>query len=169
MFTQESLNIISVNFFSIVFSLLNLVIIFLIATFLLYKPVKKMLNERQKTIDSAYQRASDAENEANEHKEAYENKLKDAKNEANNIISSAVSTAQAREKEILADAKDEGERIVTQARQSAELEIKKAEETIKNEIVDVSFELTEKLLSREINEKDHESLIDSFINEIGEE
>ena len=169
MFTQESLNIISVNFFSIVFSLLNLVIIFLIATFLLYKPVKKMLNERQKTIDSAYQRASDAENEANEHKEAYENKLKDAKNEANNIISSAVSTATAREKEILADAKDEGERIVMQARQSAELEIKKAEETIKNEIVDVSFELTEKLLSREINEKDHESLIDSFINEIGEE
>ena len=73
MFTQESLNIISVNFFSIVFSLLNLVIIFLIAMFLLYKPVKKMLNERQKTIDSAYQRASDAENEANEHKEAYEN------------------------------------------------------------------------------------------------
>ena len=144
-------------------------LVFLIAMFLLYKPVKKMLNERQKTIDSAYQRASDAENEANEHKEAYENKLKDAKNEANNIISSAVSTAKAREKEILADAKDEGERIVTQARQSAELEIKKAEETIKNEIVDVSFELTQKLLSREINEKDHESLIDSFINEIGEE
>ena len=169
MFTEESLNIISVNFFAILFSLLNLVIIFLIAKFLLYKPVKKMLNDRQKTIDDAYQRASQAENEANEHKESYENKLKDAKDEANNIINSAVSTAKAREKEIVASAKDEGERIVMQARQSAELEIKKAEETIKDEIVDVSFELTEKLLAREINEKDHESLIDSFINEIGEE
>ena len=54
MFTQESLNIISVNFFSILFSLLNLVIIFLIAKFLLYKPVKKMLEGRQKTIEDGY-------------------------------------------------------------------------------------------------------------------
>ncbi len=169
MFTEESLNIISVNFFAILFSLLNLVIIFLIAKFLLYKPVKKMLQNRQKTIDDAYKRAADAESEANEHKEAYENKLKDAKEEASNIISGAVTTAKAREKEILADAKSEGERIVAQAKESAELEIKKAEETIKEEIVGVSFELTEKLLEREISEKDHESLIDSFINEIGEE
>ena len=63
MFTQESLNIISVNFFSILFSLLNLVIIFLIAKFLLYKPVKKMLQNRQKTIEDGYKRAEDAENE----------------------------------------------------------------------------------------------------------
>lgn len=169
MFTEESLNIISVNFFAILFSLLNLVIIFLIAKFLLYKPVKKMLESRQKTIEDSYQRASDAEKEANEHKEAYESKLQDAKNEANNIISSAVVTAKAREKEILAGAKDESERIITQAQISAELEIKKAEQTIKEEIVGVSVELTEKLLEREINEKDHDALIDSFINEIGEE
>ena len=169
MFTEESLNIISVNFFAILFSLLNLVIIFLIAKFLLYKPVKKMLQNRQKTIDDAYQRASDAENEANAHKESYESKLKDAKSEADSIIGNAVMTAKAREKEILADAKSEGERIVAQAKESAELEIKKAEETIKDEIIGVSFELTEKLLEREINEKDHESLIDSFINQIGEE
>ena len=169
MFTEESLNIISVNFFSILFSLLNLVIIFLIAKFLLYKPVKKMLQNRQKTIDDSYQRAADAESEANARKEAYESKLKDAKDEANNIISGAVVTAKAREKEILADAKGESERIVAQAKESAALEMKKAEQTIKGEIVDVSFELAEKLLEREINEKDHESLIDSFINEIGEE
>lgn len=169
MFTEESLNIISVNFFSILFSLLNLVIIFLIAKFLLYKPVKKMLQNRQKTIDESYQRARDAENEANAHKEAYEEKLESAKNEANNIISGAVITAKAREKEILAGAKNEGERIVAQAKESAELEIKKAEKTIKDEIVDVSLTLTEKLLEREINEKDHDNLIDSFIDEIGEE
>lgn len=169
MFTEESLNIISVNFFAILFSLLNLVIIFLIAKFLLYKPVKKMLQSRQKTIDDAYKRASDAEDEANEHKTAYENKLQNAKNEANDIISGAVSVAKAREKEILAGAKTEGERIVAQAKESAELEMKKAEKTIKDEIIGVSFELTEKLLDREIKEKDHESLIDSFINEIGEE
>ena len=58
---------------------------------------------------------------------------------------------------------------MAQAKESAELEIKKAEKTIKDEIVDVSYALTEKLLEREINEKDHDNLIDSFIDEIGEE
>lgn len=169
MFTQESLNIISVNFFSILFSLLNLVIIFLIAKFLLYKPVKKMLQNRQKTIEDGYKRAEDAENEAKEHKEAYEKKLEGAKDEANDIISSAVATANARGKEIIDSAKEESQHIVNQARENAELEIKRAEATIKGEIVDVSTKLTEKLLEREINEKDHSDLIDSFIDEIGEE
>ncbi len=169
MFTEESLNIISVNFFSILFSLLNLVIIFLIAKFLLYKPVKKMLQNRQKTIEDSYKRAEDAENEALEHKEAYEKRLEEAKGEANDIINSAVVTAQAREKEIISSAKEESLHIIAQAKENAELEMKKAEATIKGEIVDVSTKLTEKLLEREINEKDHSDLIDSFIDEIGEE
>ena len=169
MFTHESLNIISVNFFSILFSLLNLVIIFLIAKFLLYKPVKKMLQNRQKTIEDSYKRAEDAENEAKEHKAAYEKKLESAKDEANDIINSAVVTANARGKEIIDSAKEESQHIVNQAKENAELEIKRAEATIKGEIVDVSTKLTEKLLEREINEKDHSDLIDSFIDEIGEE
>jgi F-type H+-transporting ATPase subunit b len=169
MFTKEALNIISVNFFSILFSLLNLVIIFLIAKFLLYKPVKKMLQNRQKTIEDSYKRAEDAENEAEEHKEAYEKKLESAKDEANDIINSAVVTANARGKEIIDSAKEESQHIVNQAKENAELEIKRAEATIKGEIVDVSTKLAEKLLEREINEKDHSDLIDSFIDEIGEE
>ena len=116
----------------------NVVIIFLIAKFLLYKPVKKMLQNRQKTIEDGYKRAEDAENEAKEHKEAYEKKLEGAKDEANDIISSAVATANARGKEIIDSAKEESQHIVNQARENAELEIKRAEATIKGEIVDVS-------------------------------
>jgi F-type H+-transporting ATPase subunit b len=169
MFTQESLNIISVNFFSILFSLLNLVIIFLIAKFLLYKPVKKMLENRQKTIEDGYERASEAEAKANESRIAYEKKLEGAKGEADEIIADAVATAKARGHEIIEDSRKEGEQILKQAKENAELEIKRAEETIKDEIVDVSTALTRKLLEREINEKDHKDLIDSFIDEIGEE
>ena len=169
MFTQESLNIISVNFFSILFSLLNLVIIFLIAKFLLYKPVKKMLEGRQKTIEDGYKKADEAQKVADENKAMYEKKLEGAKDEADEIISSAVLTAKARGHEIVEDAKAEGAQILKQAKENAELEIKRAEETIKDEIVDVSTALTKKLLEREINENDHKDLIDSFIDEIGEE
>ena len=57
----QTLDVISINLWNIVFSLLNLAILFLLAKFLFYKPVKKMLADRQKTIDDSYQRAQDAE------------------------------------------------------------------------------------------------------------
>ena len=50
-----------------------------------------------------------------------------------------------------------------------ELEKKKAQATIRDEIIDVSTMLTEKMLSREINEEDHRELISSFIDGIGED
>ena len=165
----QSLGVISVNFWSILFSLLNLVILFLLARFLFYKPVKKMLTDRQATIDGNYERAKEAEDLAEAHKAEYEKKLESAKDEADDIIKDAVVTAKAREKEIIASAKVESEHIVNQARENAELEIKKAQEVIKDEIVDVSTKLTEKLLEREINIDSNKDIVDSFIDEIGEE
>ena len=41
-------------------------------------------------------------------------------------------------------------------------------DTIKDEIVEVSTLLSEKILKREISAEDHQTLIDDFINGIGE-
>ena len=70
--------------------------------------------------------------------------------------------------EIIAEAKNDAEGIISRAKESAELELKKAEQGMKEEIVKVGTLLAEKMLEREINENDHKDLIDSFIEEIGE-
>ena len=56
--------------------------------------------------------------------------------------------------------------IRAQAEADAQLERKKAEEDIRREIADVSAQLTEKLLEREIRPEDHRELIDSFLQEL---
>ena len=66
------------------------------------------------------------------------------------------------------EARAEADTIIRQAKAEAELEKKKAESEIKEHIVDVSLVLAGKLVEREINEKDHHSIIDSFIDEFGE-
>ena len=58
--------------------------------------------------------------------------------------------------------------IRRQAEEDAKLELKKAEQTIKEEIVNVGTLLAGKVLEREMNEQDHKKLIDSLIDEIGE-
>ena len=66
----------------------------------------------------------------------------------------------------MAEARDRASEIRRQAEADAQLERRKAEDEMKREIADVSTRLTGKLLQREINEEDHRSLIDSFLNDL---
>lgn len=165
---MQSLDVISINLWDILVSLANLVILFLLVKKFLYKPVKKMLETRQATIEGDYAKANEAKEQALADKAAYEEKLSEAKAEADGVIQSAVSIAKARENEILAEAKEKADAILRKANDDAALELKKAEKSIKDEIVVVSTLLAEKLLERELNEKDNKELVNSFIAEIGE-
>ena len=166
---MQSLPIISINLWEMLFALLNLLILYLLVKKFLYKPIKKMLAERQATIDTEYQEAKEAKEKALSDKQTYEEKLSGAEAQADSLIQSAVMTAQKREQEILAEAKDQADGIRRQAEADAKLELKKAEQTIKEEIISVGTMLAGKVLEREMNEKDHQKLIDSLIDEIGGE
>ena len=166
---MQSLPIISINLWEMLFALLNLLILFLLVKKFLYQPVKKMLAERQATIDNEYQEAEEAKRKALSDKQAYEEKLFCAEAQADSLIQSAVQTAQIREQQIIAEAKEKADGIRRQAEEDAKLELRKAEQTIKEEIVSVSTMLAGKVLEREMNEEDHKKLIDSLIDERGGE
>lgn len=165
---MQTLDVISVNLWQIIISLLNLLLLFLIIKFFLFKPVKKMLAKRQALLDEQYVLAEKAKKDADENKELWKQKLDNAKEEADRVINEATETAQSRGDKIIKEAENKADGIINRAKVEAELELKKAEEEIKNEIVDVSAALTEKMLGREINEQDHRTLIDSFIGKLGE-
>lgn len=165
---MQSLDIISVNLWQMLVSLANLVLLFWLVKKFLYKPVKKMLETRQKTIEDDYAAASTAKEQALRDQEAYSEQLLGAKREADTLIKNAVELANNREREILAEAKTKADGIRRQAENDAALERKKAEEGIKREIVEVSTLLTEKLLEREVSAEDHHRFVDSFIESIGD-
>ncbi len=165
---MQTLDVISINLWDVLISLANLLILFLLVKKFLYKPVKKMLEARQNEIDKNYLDSENAKLDAESAKESYEKKLSDARSEADSLIQSAVNSAHNREEEIIAEAKSEASGIISRAKADAELEVKKAEQGMKEEIVKVGTLLAEKMLEREISEKDHKDLIDSFIEEIGE-
>jgi len=75
---MQSLDVISINFWNILISLLNLVILFLILKKFLFKPVKNMLASRQQEVDNMYNLAQTANEEANANKKNWEEKMKDA-------------------------------------------------------------------------------------------
>ena len=165
---MQSLDVISVNIWQILVSLINLVILFLIVKKFLYKPVKNMLKARQNTIENDYNEAKLAKEEAQKSQIEYEQKLSTATKQADRVIKSAVEIAKSRENDIIADAKLKADSIVKKAQNDAILERQKYEEDIKREIADVSSVLAQKVLEREIADEDHKKFIDSFLENIGE-
>ena len=166
---MQSLEVISINLWQILISLANLVILFLIVKKFLFKPVKKVLAQRQDLMDAQYSAAQEAQAQALADKDAWEHKMQSAKAEADAIMKDAASKAQIRGDRIVSDAREKADGIIRQAQTAAELERKKAEDGIKKEIVDVSAVLAEKMLGREINAQDHREMIDSFIEGLGED
>ncbi len=165
---SDFLDVISVNIWQIIISLCNLVILFLILKHFLFKPVNKVLDDRQKAIDTDYYDAKAALENAKKTENEWNGKIKAADEKANEIIGSAADAAKIRAEEITAEAKKQADNIVARAKSEMELEKRKSEESLKQQISEVSTAVAGKILSRELNENDQRKLIDSFIDEIGE-
>ncbi len=166
---MQTLEIITVNLWQILISVANLVLIFLIMKKFLWKPVKKVMDERQAAVDEQYAAAERDKAVAAADRQTWEEQLQGAKAKAETILQDATTAANRRGAQIVADAEDKADRIVRQAKAEAELEKQKAENEVKQEIVDVSALLAEKMLGREINATDHHALINTFIDGIDTE
>ena len=124
---MQSLSIISVNIWQVLISFANLAILTWIMKKLLFKPVKKILDARKESIDSAYARAGEAEAQAEEHRKDYAAALAAAKQTTDQMISDAAREAERRGNEIENEARDRAQEIRRQAEADALLEKKKAE------------------------------------------
>ncbi|MBQ8136676.1 MAG: F0F1 ATP synthase subunit B [Clostridia bacterium] len=162
-------NIISINIWQIVISLANLVILYLILKRFLFKPVQKVLKDRQSAIDDRYAKADEAVRDAENSKAAWQVKMDHADEEARALVKRAADNAERSSDAVLQEAQQRAHSIVNQAQEEARLERRKAEEGIRGEIAGLSTELASRLLGREVNDADHRGLIDDFINELGEQ
>lgn len=134
----------------------------------LFKPVQAIMQKRQDEVNKIYDTANDAQASANEAKEKYEALLSSAKVEAAELVRSATATAQKRGDAIVREAKDEAASIREKANSDIAREKKKALNDIKNDISGIAMSIAEKVVEKEINEKDQEAIIASFIDNIGE-
>jgi len=159
---------IGVNFWTALFVLLNTLAVFFVAKKFLFVPVKNMIDERQKEIDSLYDEANAAKDEALKLQTEYEEKLKASQDESERIVKEAMVRGQSREEEIVRAAKKEASAIMEKAEADIAQEKKKAMNDAKDEISEIAIAIAEKVIDRELNAEDHQKLVDSFIDSLGE-
>lgn len=165
---MPTLEILSINIWTILISLANLLIIFLILKKLLWKPVQNAMDQRKAMVDKQFSDAAEAEAQAEADKAAWAAKLATADEEAAARIADADETARRHGERVVADAKEKARGIIRQAEAEAQLEREKATAAMRDEIADLSAALAEKMLEREINADDHRAMIASFLDEVGD-
>ena len=146
----------------------NLMIQLVIFKKLLLNPVKKVIAERKAKADSQIADAEKLRTEAEAMKAEYEQNLQNARTEANQIVAAAQKTAAARSEELLGEARAQAAALKQKAEADIAQERKKAVNEVKDEIGGIAMEIASKVVEREIKEADHKDLIDEFIKNVGE-
>ena len=147
---------------------INIFILFIILSYVLFNPVRKVLQDRKNKIASDINEAEDYKKEADKLKVDYENKLKDIDLEAKTILSDARKKALDNENAIINDAKLKSESIITQAKNQADLESQRIRNEVKDEIINTSTLLASKILEEEIDESKASKYIDEAIDEVSD-
>ncbi|MEG2038867.1 MAG: F0F1 ATP synthase subunit B, partial [Oscillospiraceae bacterium] len=135
---------------------------------LLFKPVKNIIDKRQQEVSDIYKIANDTKSQAETMRADYEKKLTETKKEASEIIKAATQKAQVRSTEIVEEAQGKAADIIVKADVAIEREKKNAINSLKNEVSGIAISIAEKVIEKDINEKDHEALIEKFIDTVGD-
>ena len=160
---------VGVDFWTALFTLLNTLTIYFVAKKFLFKPVMKMIRDRQEEIDGMYASADKTCSDAEAMADEYRQKLSAATETSERMVKEAVERGQRREEEIIRSANEEAYAIRQKASADIAQEKKKAINDAKDEISEMAMAIAEKVVGRTLNEADQASLVDHFIEELGEQ
>ncbi len=145
---------------------LAFVVLLVVVFYFAYKPVKKLIQKRAQYVDDKLRNAEKSEVEAQNKAQEAELNLKKSHQEAMLIVEQAKADAENERVRIKEKAKEEADQEVLRAKEEIKQEIEKSKDEIHSQIVDVAFDASKKVLSREVNQKDNEKLINEFIDDL---
>lgn len=147
---------------------ISVLVLFTLLSYLLFNPVRKMLEERRQRVVDEQLTAKKEKEDAIAYKAEYEQRLKNVDKEAQEILSDARKKALKNENQIIAEAKEEAARIIERANSQIELEKKRVADDMKKEMISVASVMAGKIVSASIDMDKQESLIEETLKEMGD-
>ncbi|MDR1899894.1 MAG: F0F1 ATP synthase subunit B [Treponema sp.] len=157
----------SLSLSTFLITLVNIGVLFFVLRAILFKPVTKFMEERSKKVADSLIQAEKDRNQAKLLLEQYENRLKNAGGEAEDIIRGAGERARQQADRIVAEAKAEAERLLRNARGQIESEGQAAMEQFRAEAAGLVLAAAAKLLRRELSREDSRLQAELLLRELG--
>ena len=154
------------GYWDFLIQLIAFVLLILIVFFLGYKPVKKMLKARRDAIDKMIEDAKEDQATAHKAALAVDQTIAEGKEEAARIVAEAKAQAEFQARQIIDAANAEAMAKRQRADEDIEAAKRASIESTRKEMVDVAMLASAKLLGREVNDKDNERLVRSFVEDV---
>lgn len=143
------------------------IILLLILTKFAWKPINKMINARNQSIEDALNLAEKAREEMKELQAGNERIMAEARLERDKMMKEAREIKE----QLISEAKSEALKEVDKVKKAASMEIAAqkaaAMEEIRNQVLDLSVLVAEKVIRREIKSKsENEALVDDILKDI---
>jgi F-type H+-transporting ATPase subunit b len=142
-----------------------LVLLTLLAKFA-WRPLLQALDARQETIRKALDDAAQAKVELEKLQRESAQIIREARVEAEHVISRSRSDAERLKEELRQKAKAEAEGIIRNAERQIQLETARAIQQLRHEAIDLSVTLASKLLQRNLSAADNERLIEEALKQM---
>src|SRR5213078_3580532 len=124
--------------------------------------LEKRANAIRDSIDAAEKQRADADRLLGEYRE----RLKEAREQADDIVARARKAAEAAEAEAATAGREKREELVSAARRDIEIETRRSLEQIRKEVADLTVLATEKITRKTLDADDHKRLIDEALSEV---
>ena len=149
---------------NLIFSIITVLVLILILKHFFFEKVKKFMDERKAKVEEQFQKAEEAENQAREKLDEYNEILAGAEKEKRVIIADAMENAKIQANSVLDEARKEAADIREKSRLQIEREKMAARKEIHNEVGDLAVQLAEKILESELDDDAQASVIDEIIS-----
>lgn len=153
----------------LVFTIINLIVLYLLLRKFLVKPVLGIMEKRKDMIASQLADAAAKEEEAGRMKQQYEQTLAASRQESEKIVEQARKEAKAEYTRILQEADGQAGQILDNARRSVEAQREKTLREMKSQIAALAMEAAEKITRDSADASRDSAVYDGFIAETGDE
>ena len=146
----------------LVWTIINLIVLFLLLRHFLINPVSNIMEQRRKLIADGLQNAQDTQDEANRLKAEYEEALSGAKKESAEIVDKARIDARAEYDRIVGEAGAKAGNIIENAKENVRIEREQTMKALQSQIAGLAIASAEKI----VGDKE-QNIYDQFLGEVG--
>jgi F-type H+-transporting ATPase subunit b len=143
----------------------NFAILFGLLSVLLYKPMRRMLDERSNRIKESMEQAEQIKEQITNTEEQVKLQMEAARREGQDILAQAAQMGERLKEEAKGEARQEAEVIVARARTEIERERDQAIDEVKREFVDLAITAAEKVVHESLDREKHRRLIEEVLEQ----
>lgn len=159
---------INVSFWNILWTVVNLLVLFIAFKIFFFKPIQNIIAKRQEEADEAFKAAKVKEDEAEAKSLQCDEKIAQVEQEKKQILSEARKSADEQYQNIVAEARANASEIKTAAATEANREKEQIIASAKKEIANIIVDATTKVVGGQTGAEVDSNLFDEFIGKAGE-